>query len=156
MKDEGLRAPLLYFTPTLPLILVTQLHNSYVVTGHPQPASLESPLVKVEVECQTQIQMQAAFIYLTANITRKELMCCTVTGLARDSSVVQRHAEVGLIFPTLYHFQITPLPSNQISKQASFILCLYNFNLVWHFKKVQSVSGVSGYSSAASGMVFYA
>lgn len=47
MKDEGLRAPgLLCFTPTLPLIPVTQMHNSYAVTDHPQPASLESQLMR--------------------------------------------------------------------------------------------------------------
>lgn len=45
--EEGLRAPrLLCFTPTLPLIPVTRLHNSYVVTDHPQPASLESQLIR--------------------------------------------------------------------------------------------------------------
>ena len=45
MKGGGCRAPIC-LTPTLPLIPILQLHNSYVVTDHPQLGSLESQLIK--------------------------------------------------------------------------------------------------------------
>lgn len=64
---------------------------------------------------------------------------------------------VALIFPTLYHFQIFLFPFWPDFK-ASELLSLCNFDLVWHTVcaiKVPSAGGVSGYSSAASGMVFY-
>lgn len=83
MKDEGLRAPgLLCFTPTLPLIPVTRLHNSYLVTDHPQPASLMKQgggdyLSNVDTDT-------TSFIYLIANMTElsQGLMCCTISVLA--------------------------------------------------------------------------
>lgn len=87
MKDEGLRAPgLLCFTPTLPLIPATQLHNSYVVTDHPQPASLESQLMKQGGgDYLSNADTDAtSFIYLIASMSElsEGLMCCTITGLA--------------------------------------------------------------------------
>lgn len=43
MKDEGLNTTeFLCFTPTLPLIPALPLHNSCVVTDHPQLSPLES------------------------------------------------------------------------------------------------------------------
>ena len=54
---------------------------------------------------------------------------------------------------------ISPSPSDQISKRARFFLWLYNFYLVRRTvcaKNVQSAGGVGGCSRAASGMVFYA
>lgn len=87
MKDEGLRAPgLLCFTPTLPLIPVTQLHNSYVVTDHPQPESLESQLMKQGGgDYSSNADTDAtSFIYISANMTElsQGLMCSIITGLA--------------------------------------------------------------------------
>lgn len=97
MKDERLRAAgLVCLTPTLPLIPVTQLHNSYAVTDHPQPASLEPQLMKQGGgNCLSNADTdETSLIYLIANMTEllQGLVCCTITGHAADSSVVQRHA----------------------------------------------------------------
>lgn len=135
MKDEGLRAPgLLRFTPTLPLIPGTRLHNSYVVTDHPQPASLESqPMTQGGGNDSSDTDADAAsFIYfvLTWLNSCEGLVCCTVTLLAPDLGVVQRRhaqrAEVGLIFPTSYHFQIFPplLLTRFQSELVSFSDCI--------------------------------
>lgn len=72
MKDEGFRAPgLLCFTPTLPLIPPPRMHNSYVVTDHPQPASPESQSTKRGGgnDLSNTDADAAGFIYLVANMT---------------------------------------------------------------------------------------
>ena len=169
MKDEGLRAPgLLCFTPTLPLIPGTRLHNSYVVTDHPQPASLESqPMTQGGGNDLSNPDADAAsVIYLCANMAEllrgahvlyddspgSRLRC----GAAEACSAGWSWFDISNI---VSFSNISPFPSDQISKRASFSLWLYNFYLVWHTvcaKNVQSAGGVGGCSRAASGMVFYA
>lgn len=92
--------------------------------------------------------------FTTAFLTLEGLTCCSTTGLARDPRVGWKARSSGCCTT----FKYFAFPPNGIQSSTRFFLWLYNFNLVWRAvcAKKSPVGGWCGYSSAASGVVFYA
>lgn len=132
------------------------------MTDQLQPAALESVRRwsgEAETSCQIQTRPDLFTSWLHCSPAWPQISLWYTDTL--------KWAEVGLMFPVFVSLSnISPRLSDQISKRATFSLWLYNFNLVWHsvcaekktlmHTQIHTVEGVSGYLTAASGMVFYA